>query len=133
MRRVTQINGNLVIIRTTRLRTITVPSPNRKGEPNEELAAGKPDFRKYCPCWNPLELRLVEPCHLRLSLSMILPRKRSAGFTLIELLVVIAIIAILASLLFPAIGRAKDKGKTAKCQSNLRQLGLAATMFDDDH
>jgi len=55
------------------------------------------------------------------------------GFTLIELLVVIAIIAILASLLFPAIGRAKDKGKTAKCQSNLRQLALAAMMFDDDN
>ena len=56
-----------------------------------------------------------------------------AGFTLIELLVVIAIIAILASLLFPAIARAKDKGKTAKCQSNFRQLALAATMFDQDH
>jgi prepilin-type N-terminal cleavage/methylation domain-containing protein/prepilin-type processing-associated H-X9-DG protein len=55
------------------------------------------------------------------------------GFTLIELLVVIAIIAILASLLFPGIARAKDKGKTAKCQSNFRQLTLAATMFDQDN
>jgi prepilin-type N-terminal cleavage/methylation domain-containing protein len=57
---------------------------------------------------------------------------RSAAFTLIELLVVVAIIAILASLLFPAIGRAKDKGKTTACASNLRQLILATTMFEQD-
>lgn len=60
-------------------------------------------------------------------------RSPRTGFTLIELLVVIAIIAILASLLFPVIARAKDKGKTAKCQSNFRQLALAATMFDQDN
>jgi prepilin-type N-terminal cleavage/methylation domain-containing protein len=57
---------------------------------------------------------------------------RRSGFTLIELLVVVAIIAIIASLLFPAIGRAKDKGKTTKCASNLRQLGLAVTMYEQD-
>src|SRR6185436_12125782 len=74
-------------------------------------------------CWNPD----VKPIWLGMKLRV------QRAFTLIELLVVIAIIAILAALLLPALAKAKSKARSVSCLSNLKQWGLALTMYYDEN
>jgi len=59
--------------------------------------------------------------------------KTKTAFTLIELLFVIAIIVILAAILFPVFGRARENARRSSCQSNLKQIGLGITQYTQDY
>ncbi len=65
--------------------------------------------------------------------TSLLHTSRHLAFTLIELLVVISIIAILAAILFPVFGRARENARRSSCQSNLKQIGLGALQYTQDY
>jgi prepilin-type N-terminal cleavage/methylation domain-containing protein/prepilin-type processing-associated H-X9-DG protein len=66
-------------------------------------------------------------------LRKVRPIRIERGFTLIELLVVISIIGLLAAILFPVFARARENGRRASCQSNLKQLGLGILQYTQDY
>ncbi len=67
------------------------------------------------------------------SILLEVPVRRRSAFTLIELLVVIAIIAVLAAVLFPVFAQAREKARQATCMSNLKQIGTALFMYQEDY
>src|SRR5205085_11459278 len=94
--------------------------------------AGSPVPRGARPWWQGRKRSASRPTgSWRLNMKRLTCRGR--GFTLIELIVVIAIIAILAAILFPIFAQAREQARKTACTSNIRQIGMALSMYVQDH